>query len=230
MSDRPDIPSDDGGLAAEYVLGLLADEALRDFRARLEREPALRAEVLAWERRFASMAETEVAPVQPSAGVEAQLMAQLFREEDRPARRMSGAWRWILGLAIAALAAVAVLFFTGGPDRGFEPDFAARISAEDNSLVLAAVLDAETGRLAVIREAGAVADGRAQELWLIAGEAAPVSLGLLSEAAETEVTVPEDLRPLFAGGILAVSDEPPGGSPTGAPTGDVLALGQVSEI
>ena len=96
--------------------------------------------------------------------------------------------------------------------------------------MLAAALDAETGRLAVLREAGAVAEGRAQELWLIAGEAAPVSLGLLSDDAETELVVPEDLRPLFADAVLAVSDEPPTGSPTGAPTGDVLAFGTVSEI
>ena len=31
----------------------------------------------------------------------------------------------------------------------------------------------------------------------------------------------------LAGGVLAISDEPDGGSPTGLPTGAVLATGQV---
>jgi len=30
--------------------------------------------------------------------------------------------------------------------------------------------------------------------------------------------------------VLAISDEPPGGSPTGAPTGAVLAVGAVTTI
>ena len=94
-----------------------------------------------------------------------------------------------------------------------------------------AITSAETLALTAHAQAiGAVAAGRAQELWLIAGEATPVSLGVLSTDAETEVIVPQALRPLFAGAVLAVSDEPPTGSPTGAPTGDVLAFGTVSEI
>ena len=34
----------------------------------------------------------------------------------------------------------------------------------------------------------------------------------------------------LAGGTLAVSDEPPGGSPTGAPTGEVLAAAPLVEL
>jgi len=41
--------------------------------------------------------------------------------------------------------------------------------------------------------------------------------------------VPDDLRRRVAGAVLAISDEPEGGSPTGAPTGDVLAVGPVQE-
>ena len=228
MSDRPDISPDDSGLAAEYVLGLLPEAEARALRTRLEAEPVLRAEVLGWEKRFAAMAEAEVDPVPPPSAVEAQVLVRLFRADET--RRRMGIRRWLAGLAVAGFAALAVLIYTGGPERGIAPDFAARIAAEDETLVLAATLDVETGRLAVLREAGAVAAGRAQELWLIAGEATPVSLGVLSTDAETEVIVPQALRPLFAGAVLAVSDEPPTGSPTGAPTGDVLAFGTVSEI
>jgi anti-sigma-K factor RskA len=62
-------------------------------------------------------------------------------------------------------------------------------------------------------------------LWLIAEGGAPVSLGLLEPQGPSRITVPDDLRPVLAGATLAVSDEPPGGSPTGQPTGAVLAAG-----
>jgi anti-sigma-K factor RskA len=42
------------------------------------------------------------------------------------------------------------------------------------------------------------------------------------------VEIPRRLRVLFAAGAaLAVSLEPPGGSPTGAPTGPIVGLGQL---
>lgn len=230
MSDRPTISPDDSGKAAEYVLGLLPDAEAREMRARLASEPALRAEILAWERRFATMAEQEVAPVTPPASVEARLVAHLFRDDARSRWQWSGLWRGAAALAMAGLVAVAVLVFNGGPGSRGEPEFTAIIAAEDGSLQLAAALDLDSGQLRVSRQSGSVAEGRAQQLWLIAGDAAPVSLGLLSAETETQVAVPAPLRALFAGGILAVSDEPPGGSPTGAPTGDVLAIGVIEEI
>jgi anti-sigma-K factor RskA len=226
MSDRPDITPEDDATAAEYALGLLPADEARAFRARLALEPVLRGAVLDWERRFATLAEREIAEVPPPSGVEAQLMARLLR--DAPPRR-AAPWRWLTGLAFAALAALAVLVYTGGPERG-TAELTARLAGAEDTLVLAASFDAETGRLALRREAGTVAEGRAQELWLIAGEAAPVSLGLLSPGQDTELVLPEALHPLLAGAVLAISDEPPGGSPTGAPTGAVLATGVVSEI
>ena len=39
-----------------------------------------------------------------------------------------------------------------------------------------------------------------------------------------------ELGGLIAGGTLAVSDEPLGGSPTGAPTGEILATGAFYEV
>lgn len=229
MSDRPDITPEDDAAAAEYVLGLLPEAEARAFRARIALEPALRTAVLGWERRFAAMAEREVEPVAPPAGVEAQIMARLTRHAPRPWWQRLSLWRGGLALLGAALIALAVLVYTDGPGREGQPDLTARIAAEDDSLVLTAALDLDEGTLLLSREAGQVAVGRVQELWLIAGEAAPVSLGLLADSGDTRVTVPEALRPLFAGAILAVSDEPPGGSPTGAPTGDVLAIGPVTE-
>jgi anti-sigma-K factor RskA len=54
-----------------------------------------------------------------------------------------------------------------------------------------------------------------------------VSLGVLPASALAVVSVPEALRTATIGGTLAISDEPVGGSPTGAPSGAVLAVGSV---
>ena len=77
---------------------------------------------------------------------------------------------------------------------------------------------------------GEARPGRALELWLIEGQGAVVSLGLLPDAREGEMIIGTALRARMSGAVLAVSDEPAGGSPTGAPTGAVLATGAVSDV
>ena len=69
--------------------------------------------------------------------------------------------------------------------------------------------------------------GRVPELWLLpAGAQRPVSLGLLDPAGANRRTLrglPADA--LRRGALLEVSLEPPGGSPTGLPTGPVVSKG-----
>jgi len=63
------------------------------------------------------------------------------------------------------------------------------------------------------------------ELWYIAGDAAPRSLGLVADGA-----LPLPTPALFEnaeGATLAVSVEPRGGSTTGAPTGPVVYSGRL---
>jgi anti-sigma-K factor RskA len=75
--------------------------------------------------------------------------------------------------------------------------------------------------------------GRVYQLWLLPGEdagqgpgAGPVSLGLLDPSAGAGRALPEGVaRQLTPGRGVAVSLEPPGGSPTGAPTGPVVYTG-----
>ena len=81
-------------------------------------------------------------------------------------------------------------------------------------------------QLIVARVAGPAApQGQVQELWIIAPDAAPVSLGLLGDAPLTV-----DYPDTPTGWTLAVSLEPAGGSPTGAPTGPVLAAGTITDL
>lgn len=77
--------------------------------------------------------------------------------------------------------------------------------------------------------AGAAPPGRDLELWLIAGDAPPLSIAILSDPSNIpNVPLPD---PLPEGElILAVTDEPPGGAPDGVATGQVRALGPLVPI
>jgi anti-sigma-K factor RskA len=136
-------------------------------------------------------------------------------------------WSWtrfVGGAAAAGALVVALLLWTGPPAT--TPTLSAEVADEDRSLVYAVSYAPAQERLDVTRTEGAPAAGRVHELWLIAeGAAAPVSLGVLPDDGRVTLELDGTLAAAIAGGTLAVSDEPPGGSPTGQPTGAVLALG-----
>ncbi len=218
MSDAVD-RDDDRALAGEFVLRLMDDEMHRAFAARVAAEPELARMVRDWEEDLAGLAEA-VPEVAPPPRIRQQLRTRLFGA-DSPRRSWFGLRLWG-AVAAAALVAVFVLVQVQTPTA---PDLVAEIAAEDRGLVLRAAYSEDNARLTVDRVAGDIREGRAQELWLIAEGAAPVSLGLLTPGAMSQIAVPAGLRPALAGATLAVSDEPAGGSPTGQPTGAVLAAG-----
>jgi len=79
--------------------------------------------------------------------------------------------------------------------------------------------------------AQAMADAtRSAELWVIAGDGVPHSLGLLPAGGGRMPVSSANRARLAAGATLAVSLEPIGGSPTGLPTGPVVATGALSKV
>ena len=71
--------------------------------------------------------------------------------------------------------------------------------------------------------------GACFQLWLIPEGAAPIPLAVLPEEGGIDVVLSDALAALASNGTFAISDEPPGGSPTGAPTGSVLATGALPQ-
>jgi anti-sigma-K factor RskA len=131
-------------------------------------------------------------------------------------------WRVATGLIVAAVLVLAFLYW---PGQEVEPDFRAELQPEQREFVLRAeVFTGATVEVAMTRDAGPPAPAdRATELWAIPEGGAPVSLGILPAAAEWRVTLPPGLVDELDTLTLALSDEPQGGSPTGAPTGEFLA-------
>jgi anti-sigma-K factor RskA len=87
------------------------------------------------------------------------------------------------------------------------------------------------GRSLVTRPVQPVAlqAGRVLELWSVPPTGAPKSLGLIRADGSTLVARERLPASLLKGGTaaLAVSVEPPGGSPTGAPSGPVVFAGKL---
>jgi anti-sigma-K factor RskA len=73
--------------------------------------------------------------------------------------------------------------------------------------------------------------GKSAQLWVIAGKSAPRPLGTFHATGpgtyEAEAKVGAVIRP---GTTLAITIEPLGGSPTGQPTGPVIASGMLSRV
>ena len=232
MSDMPDIEPDDDMLAAEYALRLLEGDELVAFEARLRREPDLIARVAAWNERLSALGG-EVDPVTPPSALKPRLEIALFGSPDRPVPWLATLSFW-RGLSFASLAAVAALAFLmlrpAAPPPAPGPIYTAEIAAEDASLRLIAVYDEASGLLRLSRTVGGPLQGRVLELWAIAGGQPPLSLGVLPDATTATVALPDQLQPPPDGAVLAISDEPVGGSPTGQPTGAVLALGEITPI
>jgi anti-sigma-K factor RskA len=100
------------------------------------------------------------------------------------------------------------------PADGHTPGFLAEARA-DGTVVLTAFAPVD------------VPNGKALELWVLPpGGTVPRSLGVLP-AAGTQVVLPS--MPA-AGTALMVSLEPPGGSPTGLPTGPVVYAGKLQQM
>lgn len=237
MTDSPDTPltpeEENRVLAAEYTLRLMTADEERSFEARLAQDRALERDVAEWVAHFSDLAE-EFAPVAPPKALKARLTNDLFGAPDKPASLWGrlGLWQGFSLVATAAAAVMAVMLVTQtapeAPASG--PLFVSEIAAEDDSLRVLAVYDGSTGGLRVTRTAGEPATGRDFELWAIVGDNPPRSLGVLTDDGTGNILLPEDLQGTVGGMVLAISDEPDGGSPTGAPTGAVLAVGEVTDI
>lgn len=226
--------------AAELALGLLDGAERADALRRALAEPAFAAEVERWRTQFAALIPA-VPDATPGDGlfarVEASIAPAPAPAELAPLRR-SWAWPSIAGITSIAAALMLAVVLTrpatvvvAPPDRPTAPALlaAAVVPTAQKSGgagdAVSAVYDPDSGSLRLT--AAALADARhAAELWVIGGDGVPHSLGLLHGGAVTALVVaPADRSRLAATAVLAVSIEPVGGSPTGLPTGPVVAKG-----
>ncbi|MDO9638574.1 MAG: anti-sigma factor [Pseudotabrizicola sp.] len=215
MTDAPLTPQEeDDALAAEYVLGVLDLSERLAVEERLKTDAAFAAQVSAWVAHLAPLNEAYASvPVPPD--LLPRIESRLFPK----VATLRGGWRlWLAGAVTAAVVGFGVFLLMPPSAPG---EVIASLGSPDAALVYEARHDGNT--LMVTRVSGTPApEGQTHELWVIAPGAAPVSLGLLG----TDPLDVEYPRPP-AGWLLAVSVEPAGGSPTGAPTGPVILTAEL---
>jgi anti-sigma-K factor RskA len=218
-------------LAAEYALGTLPPRTRSRLAAIARHDGAVADALRAWELRLAALGAA-VPPVAPPPRVWDGI-AQRLGHVDDPAREAPWwsqlrLWR---GLAIAstlgALAlAVALVAGVLAPDR---PGILVVLAGSDQRPAL--IVSAPAGeRMLAVRAVSPLplAADRVLELWALPEGAAPRSLGLLPRDGSGRIDVP--VSAIDRVPALAVSLEPVGGSPTGAPTGPVLYSGRIERI
>lgn len=221
-------------LAAEYVLGTLRFRARKRFERWLL-SPQVGALVTAWEERLAGL-EPPLKSIAPPANVWKGIESRL---ELRKLAR-SSATRY---LAIAAsllffvfLGVFAVHNFDGGTIQPPPVQLAATQKAfiEENAETIYWRIELLGNNQEIsmhVHKAHDLPPGKAFELWALAANGTPVSLGLMPVSGDGRHALSAAQRTALSGAKqLAVSLEPAGGSKTGLPTGPVLHVAPLQAV
>ena len=244
MSTRPDEERD--LFAAEYALGVLDGAERAEAEALAGSDPAFARSVEAWNERLAPLL-AEIAEVAPDPRLWDRINAALDlgglrRSNVVSLERKLTLWRGYAAVATAAAAALVLVVGIEGVGRRppvqeppveqpRQPTLVANVAAEDRSAAFVVAFNPDEKRLLVTPAVASPAPGHDHELWVIPASGTPRSLGLVAATGPHSLAVPPALvSELRRDATLAVSVEPVGGSPTGQPTGPVVATGKMTLI
>ncbi|WP_418136450.1 anti-sigma factor [Agrobacterium sp. El2ro-1b] len=225
--DRKDIPA----IADDYVLGLLEVSEAAAVETATERDGELRAAIAASRERFLPL-DTSVAPAAVNSelwsNIESRLPPQAKSTANKSIRtandnRKNG-WR---SIAVSAIAATLVLAagLTFSLTRTTEPLVIAVLVNEAGEVQ--AVVEDFGNEKATVRMLAdfAVPQDKTIQVWTLPSrEVGPVSLGLIEGVRSASLEGPALPRPRNDQ-LYEITLEQAGGSPTGRPTGPILAKG-----
>lgn len=214
-------PEDADLLAAEFALGLLTGDDLDEARRLVSEDRAFARSVADWEVRLAALAEDLPAEA-PRPSVKDALLTRLFPEPARAAFwHGSRVWQAVSALSLLALAAIVLADFDGRTGPG-GPLYTAEIVAEAGDFRVVAVVDKSTDEVILTRTAGAAPDGRILQVWAHGAGEPAISVGLWPNGESVRLPMPQTIAAVEGVLTLGVSEEPPGGSLTGSPSGRVF--------
>ncbi|MEQ1651213.1 MAG: anti-sigma factor [Hyphomicrobium sp.] len=235
MNEHDDID----GLAAEYVLGTLDASERASVAARRPREAALNRAIVDWERRLAPL-NTAIRDVAPPAGTFAKIEQRLSKTGPKlgssatvtDLTRRLKIWRTT---ALAASALAASLILTLGAlqymPKPKTKNLVAVLQKDATSPAFLVSVNVDDRVMTVRPIAAKHEAGKSFELWIIHDSLGqPKSLGVIDEAQPTKgATLASYKTDVIEGSTYAVTLEPEGGSPSGAPTGPVVFAGKMIE-
>jgi anti-sigma-K factor RskA len=219
-------------LAAEHALGLLDGAERVDAERRYAANRQFAEAVEAWQARFAALLD-EVAPVQAPIRV----WARIARSLDQAAnvvefklRRSLMVWRGATAAAATVAVALGAVLLAPRPQPPAPPILTAKLAATANGpAVFIAYYDPARQAIVLTPATATAPPDHSPQLWLMPTGGKPISLGVGTFTAPAQLVQAKGL--LGAGAMqLGVSLEPKGGSPTGQPTGPVIATGPLQRL
>ena len=224
-------------LAGEYVLGVLSAEARAKVEARMRTDKTFAAIVARWQENLSQPDDEYVTLVQPD------MTYQMSRQGDLMLPQHSGRtntvsslleslnfWRSLAFGFLFLLIGTVIFAERPGPAGNAAAPVLATLQVQDETPVgLVARYDAVSGSLSVTPASAGAGEPHSLQMWMTRGNEPAVSLGTLAQSGNSQIIVPASLRARLAnsGAVLSITVEPPGGSPTGKPTGPLLASGEI---
>ncbi|MEO9777435.1 MAG: anti-sigma factor [Sedimentitalea sp.] len=216
-------------LAAEYALGLLTGADLTQARQMETTDSEFVRLVTDWEIRLAALTN-DLTNETPSPSVKKALLAEVFPQRMRQPffKRL---WAWQAGVAFGLLMLAAVIAFDfRTPDQTTGPLYAAEITADAGDFRVVAVVDKSTDEMFLTRTLGSAPEGRILQVWAH-GEGEPtISVGLWPEGDTIRLPMPEAIAAVEGILTIGVSEEPPGGSTTGLPSGRIFGTVNIPDV
>lgn len=240
MSEAPEL-SESEAFAAEHALGVLSAADRRAAETRMASDAPFAAEVEAWrERLYPMIDQIASVPVPPAvwAGIERALPANDNSQAVRGLRFWRGATIGSLTLAAASLAMA--VFLANQPPVLVQPPAPGQLlnaslvsqTGQPQPLFVAAYDPTRKALIVTSLVTPGNDPGHVHELWVIPSDGKPRPLGILEPGKTVAMKMPPSMLPsLIDGSALAVSVEPPGGSPkVDTPTGPITAVGKLAKI
>jgi anti-sigma-K factor RskA len=236
-------PPERDALAGEYVLGLLEGAELVAFARRLDSDRALADSVERW-RAHLHPIDAGVRPIAPPPGLWPRIEADLRMTAQTAARpapatpsagsRLADWWNSLFVWRGAALAgALASLLLAVGLfaalDRAQRQPVYVAVLLTEAGIATAVVNTYPDRRVEMVPLQNiAVPPGMALEIWTLWDRSVgPRSVGLIDRARTTPLRL--DQLPLGRDQLFEITIEPATGSPTGRPTGPIVAKGNTAQ-
>lgn len=242
MSDERQQIDERAALAGEFALGLLTGDELREATALAASDPAFAEEVARWRGRMAPLLG-EVEATAPPGGLWDRIEGAVTGEHRGPnvvvLRRRIGLWQAATA-GMTALAASLALILVSQPhspplpgqkeQAAYSSPMVAMLGDEQKQMKVIASWDPGARQLVLAVPGDMPADpAHSHELWVIPANGKARSLGTMGSGRQMHMQLADALADLLQqGATIAISAEPRGGSPTGAPTGPVIASGALS--
>lgn len=223
-------------ISGEYALGLLPSTVAKRWQRLMAAQPALAEMTAQWQQQLAPMAAWIAPQPVPETlwlGIEAELFGSANTVLTLKQRPRAIGTAWFAAAALAAglslwLAVPSLMHSPANSALSTHAQLLATLSSDQSSAQWQVSLSDTNTLHLQINSGWSQAPSRSLELWAIDTHGKPKSLGLIA-LTNTEATLKlsaSQKQSLLSATLLAISDEPAGGSPTALPTGPVLFTGK----